>query len=694
MSRIKAAMAVMRFVLMTVALLLGLAAPAAAQGIPGGDGPHIAASLVPESLAPAAGARTTLAISMTPQPGWHGYWQTPGDSGFPLRATWTLPKGAKAGDPAYPVPGTLVIAGLMNHVYEKPYALLVPFDVPAGLAKGTLLPISAKLDYLVCNPSICVPESATVSATLSVGDGAADPAAAARFAAWRKALPRPLGSPVAFEAKGGKFRLAVPLPASVALHDPHLFAVTDGAVNYAAPQGFSRDGDTLLIETAAGPSAPRSFDGVLALGDGSGLSFTAAPGAVPAAGAPLGSAAPAGHGTLMLALVALGGAILGGLILNVMPCVFPILSLKALSLARAGGHEREVRREALAYTAGIILVCVALGGLILALRAAGTQVGWAFQLQDPRVILVLILLTSGIGFNLAGLFELGTVSAGSGLAGKGGVAGAFWTGALAAFVATPCTGPFMAAALGVALVLPVAAALLVFAGLGLGLALPFLLLGYLPALRKRLPKPGPWMELFRRILAVPMFLTALGLCWVLGNQTAANGVVVALGAAMLLALGLWITGLRQRGFKGAAWAPALVALVLALGSIPLLPKGGAKAEAQATATSQPFDEAKLAALRAAGKPVFLYFTADWCLSCKVNEKTAIERTETQDAFRAAGVTTMVGDWTDGDAKIGRFLEAHGRSGVPLYLWYAPGKSEPQELPQILTPGLLSGLAKG
>lgn len=688
-------MAAMRFVLMTILFLLGLAAPAAAEGLPGGSGPHIAATLVPESLTPKAGTRTTLAISMVPQPGWHGYWQTPGDSGFPLHATWTLPAGAKAGDPAYPVPGTLVIAGLMNHVYEKPYALLVPLDVPTGLASGTKLPIAAKLHYLVCNPTICVPESAAVSTELTVGDGAPDPAATARFEGWRKALPRPLGSPAAFEAKGGRFRLAVPLPASVALHDPHLFAVTDGALNYAAPQSFSRDGDTLIIETtAAGPNPHKSFDAVLALGDGSGLAFSAAPGAVPAAGAPLGAEAgkPAGHGTLALGLIAFAGAVLGGLILNIMPCVFPILSLKALSLARAGGDEREVRLETLAYTAGIILVCVALGGLILALRAAGMQVGWAFQLQDPRVILVLILLTSAIGFNFAGLFELGAVTAGSGLASKSGMAGAFWTGALAAFIATPCTGPFMAAALGAALVLPVAVALLVFAGLGLGLALPFLMLGYVPALRRRLPKPGAWMERFRHILAVPMFLTALGLAWVLGNQTAANGVVVAIGAAMLLAIGLWITGLRQRGFRAAAWLPAAVALVLALGTIPLLPRGGAKPAAEATATSQPFDATKLAALQAGGKPVFLYFTADWCLSCKVNEKTAIERTETQDAFRAAGVTTMVGDWTNGDAKIGKFLEEHGRSGVPLYLWYAPGKA-PQELPQVLTPGLLAGLAR-
>jgi thiol:disulfide interchange protein len=681
-------MAVMRFVLMTLAVLLGLATPAAAE-LAGSGGPHIAASLVPESSAPAAGQRTTLAIAMVPQPGWHGYWRTPGDTGFPTKIDWTLPKGATAGDPAYPVPTTLVIAGLMNHVFEKPYALLVPFDVPAGLAKGTTLPISAKLDYLVCSPSICVPESASISTTLTVGDGVPDATSAAKFDAWRKALPRPLGSSAAFEDKGGTFRLAVPLPASVALGQAHLFAVTDGAVNYAAPQSFTRDGDTLIVETAAGATPPKSFEAVLALGDGTGLSFTAAPGAVPAAGSSGGGS----HGTLGLALIALAGAVLGGLILNIMPCVFPILSLKALSLARAGGEERQVRREALAYAAGVIVVCVALGGLILGLRAAGTQVGWAFQLQDPRVILVLVLLTSGIAFNLAGLFELGAVTAGSDLAAKGGTAGAFWTGALAAFVATPCTGPFMAAALGAALVLPVAAALLVFAGLGFGLALPFLLLGYIPALRKRLPKPGGWMETFRHILAVPMFLTALGLCWVLGNQTAAGGVVVAVGAAMLFAFGLWLTGLRQRGFKAGAWAPAAVALLLALGSIALLPKAGVKA-AEATATSQPFDAVKLAALQAQGKPVFLYFTADWCLSCKVNEKAAIERAETQDAFRKAGVVTMIGDWTDGDTAIGKFLEAHGRSGVPLYLWYAPGSSQPKELPQILTPGLLAGLAKG
>ncbi len=680
-------MAVLRFCIVTLALMLGFCGPADAE-LSGGGPAHLTAKLVPESSMPAAGKPTMLAILMTPQPGWHGYWKTPGDTGFPMKIAWTLPKGVSAGDPAYPVPTTLVIAGLMNHVFEKPYALLVPLRVPAGLATGAVLPVSAKLDYLVCSASLCVPESANVATTLTIGDGAPDASSAARFDAWHKALPRPLGSSVTFENKAGKFRLAVPLLASVILPSPHLFAVTDGALDYAAPQTFTRNGDTLVIEIKAGATAPRSFEGVLALGDGSGLSFTAARGPVPAAST---AGTSVHHGTMMLALTALAGAVLGGLILNIMPCVFPILSLKALSLARAGGEERQVRREALAYAAGVIVVCVALGGLILGLRAAGSQVGWAFQLQDPRVIFVLILLATAIGFNLAGLFELGAVNAGSELADKGGTAGAFWTGALAAFVATPCTGPFMAAALGAALVLPVAAALLVFAGLGVGLSLPFLLLGYVPALRRMLPKPGAWMELFRHVLAVPMFLTALGLAWVLGNETAADGVVLAIGAAMLLAIGLWITGLRQRGFKAVAWAPATIALLLALGATALLPAHKAQA-IPASAEAQPFAEAKLASLQAAGKPVFLYFTADWCLSCKVNEKAAIERAETQDAFHKAGVTTMIGDWTDGDATIGKFLEAHGRSGVPLYLWYPAGGGEPKELPQILTPGLLAGLA--
>lgn len=672
----------------------GLAGEAMAQAPAGGE-KHISVSLVPESLTPAAGTTTTLAISMRPQPGWHGYWRTPGDTGLAAKASWTLPAGVTAGDPAYPVPGMLVIDGLMNHVYDKPYALLVPLTLPRGLVTGTKLPVHLKLTYLVCTEQVCVPEIATVATDLTVGDGAADPAVQGRFAAWRKALPRPLGGEGRFAVEKGRFRLAVPVPAGVTLKTPHLFVENQDAVSFAAPQTFSRNGDTLIIETAAGAAAPALFKGVLDIGDGAGIDIVARPGAVPAAGSSIaGQGGSAGQSVLMLTLVSFAGAMLGGLILNVMPCVFPILSLKALSLARSGEDHGAARREAVAYAAGVIVVCVGLGALILALRAAGDQVGWAFQLQKPGVIFGLILLAGAIGFNLAGLFEFSAMTAGSDLASKSGAAGAFWTGALAAFVATPCTGPFMAAALGVALVLPLAAALLVFVGLGLGLALPFLAIGFIPALRRRLPKPGAWMNTFRHVLAVPMFVTSVGLAWVLGNQVGANGIVVSLIALLVLTLGLWAMGLRQRAMKGGAWIPATAAALLAIGIGLMLPGAEARDQARSApiAGVERFDPVRLAALRAANTPVFLYMTADWCLSCKVNEKAAIERSETREAYAKAGVVTMVGDWTDGNAAISTFLETHGRSGVPLYLWYAPGK-EAQVLPQILTPGFLAGLAK-
>jgi thiol:disulfide interchange protein len=339
-----------------------------------------------------------------------------------------------------------------------------------------------------------------------------------------------------------------------------------------------------------------------------------------------------------------------------------------------------------AYTAGVIGVCLALGALLLALRASGAAVGWAFQLQDPRVILFLALLVTAIGLNLAGLFELPSFGRGGKLAASGGTAGAFWTGALAAFVATPCTGPFMGAALGAALVLPEAAALAIFAGLGLGLALPFLLLGFVPALRRRLPKPGPWMQRLRRILSVPMFVTALGLLWIFDRQVGGSGLLIAVAAVAVLALALWWTGRRH------GWAPLAAGAGAVAAALAFVPVAVAPAKAAASVLgAQPFSEERLAALRAEGKPVFLYFTADWCVTCKVNEKAVLERSEVAAGFAAKGVTVLVGDWTRGNGEIGRFLEKHGRSGVPLYLWYGRGK-DAEVLPQILTIRRVKGLA--
>jgi len=313
------------------------------------------------------------------------------------------------------------------------------------------------------------------------------------------------------------------------------------------------------------------------------------------------------------------------------------------------------------------------------------MVGWAFQLQDPRVIMLLLLLVTAIALNLAGLFQLPMLTGGNGLTRGGGVRGAFFTGALAAFVATPCTGPFLGFALGAALVLPTWAALAVFAGLGLGLALPFLALGFIPALRRRLPKPGAWMERFQRILSVPMFLTAVGLAWVLGRQTGVDGMTLGLAAALLLGIGLWWFG-RHGG-----WVPlAAVALAVAAALLLVRTSDAAPTPVSDALGAEPFSEARLAELRAAGTPVFVNFTADWCLTCKVNERAALDRAEVAAAFRARGIRVLVGDWTRGDPAIGRFLERHGRSGVPLYLYYPPG-GEAEILPQILTVGRLTSL---
>jgi thiol:disulfide interchange protein len=667
---------VIRLLILFAALL---AAPAGAQlPVPGEKA--IASRLVAETPAPEAGGTVTLALVMTPKPGWHGYWKNPGDAGVETRIAWQLPAGVTAGPLRYPVPERLTVSGLMNYVYEGAYAQLIDLQVPAGVAPGTLLPIRGKVDYLACTDKICVPESAEIALDLTVANGIAA-ARSGEFDRYREALPRALDREGRFEVKRGRFRLAVRVPADLAVQDPYFFPLTDRAVDYGAPQIVSRDGDWLVVETraAAGAEALAAVEGVLSYGRGQGLQLAARPGPVPATAAVFGSRALGQESGAAAILLALAGAFLGGLLLNVMPCVFPILSLKALGLARAGGEEARVRREALAYAAGVVLVCLALGGGLLALRAGGAAVGWAFQLQNSRVILFLLLLVTAVGLNLAGLFELPAFGRGERLAGKRGTAGAFWTGALAAFVATPCTGPFMGAALGAALVLPGAAALAIFGGLGLGLAFPFLLLGFIPALRRRLPKPGPWMARFRRILAGPMFLTALGLAWILERQSGQSGLVLGLIAVAILVGSLWWAG-RRHGWV--ALAPAAAAVAAAILILPSA-AGPAQARLPGIAGAEPFSEARLAELRRQGRPVFVYFTADWCLTCKVNEKAVLERGDVARAFADRKVAVLVGDWTEGDAAIGRFLEAQGRTGIPLYLWYPPGGA-PEVLPQILT----------
>ena len=632
--------------------------------------------------APRAGQEWMLALRFTPSASeWHGYWSNPGDAGQGMKLWLDLPAGWQIGAPRYPVPQRLTISGLMNHIYEGPYTVLVPVQVPAGADVAAFGQVKGHVEYLACTDQICVPQDALLLAGAG-GD----------FGRWRAEVAPQLDARAAFAVADKTLRLAIPVPAAMGLSDPHVFIANERLVAYAAPQTFRRVGDVLVADIpldAYGTGEAAQVEGILAFGDGSGVRFAADPGDVPTGGevvaGPRSVPAPP-LWTLIL------GALAGGLLLNIMPCVFPILSLKALTLARASESEAKARAEGLAYTAGVVLACLALGALLLALRAAGEQVGWAFQLQEPGVVVALLVLAAAITANFAGLFDLPAVSVSMG----GEKTGAFATGLLAAFVATPCTGPFMAAALGAALLLPVPQALLLFACLGLGLALPFLLLGFVPPLRRMLPKPGAWMERFRRIMAIPMGLTALALLWLTVQLGGRGFGLVALLLVFGVLAGLFVTGKLQRRGKLAWPAFGLVAapfLAFALIALPNLYEAKGAEAKESLLASQPFSADALAAARASGKPVFLYFTADWCVTCKVNEAAAIERESTRAAFEAAGVITLVGDWTARDAAITQFLTDQGAAGVPLYLWYAPGASAPQQLPQVLTPALLEAQAK-
>ncbi len=669
---------------------------------------NISAQMDVETQLPAPGDSVTLAIVMKPKDGWHDYWLNPADAGTPLELEWDLPEGVTAGQIRAPVPTTLMVGGFMNYVYKRDHAFLVDLKISPDVARGTQLPIAVEARWSACSDRICVPEGDSFTSALTVGDGNVAEPDRLRFDKYRQQIPPRIDSNGIFEKHAGTLKLAIPYPASEPLSQVYFFPVNPKLINHSAPQTARRRGDYVIFEIAASDQmrqVPGSVQGLLKTAPGQGVMAQLLPGEVPDGGqaiaantdgsapdassaSPITGEQPGDTPPLWLTFF---GAILGGLLLNLMPCVFPILGLKAISLAKMGSGQHAARRDALAYSAGVILSCLTLGLLLLLLRAAGEQVGWAFQLQQPVVVLLLLLLLSAITANLAGIFEIGlSMRPGA----QDGGLGSFGTGVLAAVIATPCTGPFMAAALGAALLLPVPQALLLFTALGFGLALPYLLIAYLPALRGLIPKPGPWMETFRRAMAVPMLLTALALGWLLWRLSGIGGLLIGLAALLPLLGALFAAGRRQRGGK-AAVLPALAALGIAAMAAFVLPADPIEREAgeqaaQSILPTENFSEPRLAEYRRAGRGVFVYFTADWCVTCKVNERVAIERRATAQAFAKNNIAVLRGDFTQRDPDITRILVKYGSAGVPLYLWFAPGE-DAQILPQILTPDMLTEL---
>ena len=670
----------MRALVALFALLILPWLPAQALESAAQESPRARVTLVADHLAIAPGQVFQLGLRIRLAPRWHSYWRHAGDAGAPTEINLTLPEGSTAGPIAWPTPQAIPFGPLMSFGYYGEVVLPMQITPPASLGAGDVFSITAAATWLVCD-DVCIPEEGSFRLDLPVAAQAqTNPDLASLFAAAAAALPRPSPWQASATIQGDalRLRLAGPGLGRESLKEALFIPGVPGLLDHAAPQRLSHGADwlELTLKRAERPEAHPKLEGVLLLTDQGGRRLG------------YDIAAPLLTGAAFLPLwQALIFALIGGVILNLMPCVFPVLAMKAMALARLGGAARgAVRLEAAAYTAGAVVSFTALAGLLLALRGAGMALGWGFQFTSPVFVLAITWLMLAVGLNLSGVFALGgPIGAGGHIAARGGFLGSFATGALAVLVASPCTAPFMAAAIGAALVMPAPATLAVFAALGLGLAAPTLILALAPGLTRLLPRPGPWMEKLRRIMAWPMYGAALWLVWVLWAQSGWAGVALALAGALGLGLAAWSFGRAQR--EGTRrFGPVLAALALLLA----LPFGltAAPPPPAASDTAESWSPARVEALRAQGKGVFLNVTAAWCITCQVNERIALRRDAVQAAMATRGIVYLKADWTRGDPAIAALLRSHGREGVPLYLFWPPGGGEAVILPEVLTEAMV------
>jgi thiol:disulfide interchange protein/DsbC/DsbD-like thiol-disulfide interchange protein len=685
--------------LLAALLLPLLGKPALADPLPEGPGvsavartSHVTTQLIAERDAVAPGRAVQVVLDQTIIPGWHTYWLNPGETGLPTRLEWTLPPGWTAGPIRWPTPEKMMVGPIVNYGYEGNVRQLIELRAPADATPGAPVTITGQASWLVCQ-DMCVPERAKLVLTLGVaGDGGAPvTGAGALFREAAAALPRVGDLKVSFVQEGGVSRLD--WAADPAVRTAYFFSEDKTVLGPGVGQTLSRDANghhlTFATPLTLG-SAP--LRGILAL-DGRGIAIELAPADTAEAIPPKGksSALTSGDSVLGLLQAALL-ALLGGAILNLMPCVFPVLSMKAFALARHG--QTHARRHGLVYAAGVVLCFIGIAAILLALRASGSQIGWGFQLQSPIVVAILVYVMLLLALSMSGVFMIGTsaMGVGSGLADRAGLSGSFFTGVLATVVAAPCTAPFMGAVVGYALLQPWWVALVVFAALGLGMALPFVLLTCFDPLLRRMPKPGMWMERLKQILAFPLYATAAWLIWVLTVQTGASGLATVLAGAVLVAFASYLYGQNLSGAW--RWIGRSVALVAVLAAV-VLPVAALTGPAARSADIRGsdtgtlvFSDAAVSTALAAGKPVFVDFTAAWCITCLANERIALSREAVQAAMLHKNVVCMKADWTNQDSAITVALQKFGRSGVPLYLLYAPNQAEPHILPQILTERLV------
>ncbi|KRE11968.1 hypothetical protein ASE63_19755 [Bosea sp. Root381] len=673
--------------------------------------PRVAATLLSSRDAVAPGERFQVALVQKIAPGWHTYWRNPGDSGEATQIAWTLSQGATAETIQWPAPKAIPVEPLVNFGFEGTVLLPVEIAVPQDAKPGERLTLKADATWLVCE-KICIPEEGAFTLDLPVAaEAVVDEAAQVRIEAARAALPTPAGFKGRIAADGEGLVLALP-GLTTAPADLRFFPVSDTLIDHASVQAASAGADGTVLRLARSSAfkvESAEVEGVLTYSEGGAmraLAFVAAVDPALAAAAPAQAAAPAVatiplpvEGAGLTFWAALVFAFAGGLILNLMPCVLPVLFIKALGFAQlAQAGRSEVREQGLLFLAGVLATFMVLAGIVVTLAGLGSSVGWGFQLQSPPLVIALAVVMTLIGLNLLGAFEIGTSAAGvgHGLASRGGRLGAFMTGALAVIVATPCTAPFMGAAMGYAVTQPPALALAIFLALALGFALPVVALSLAPGLLRLLPKPGRWMLILKQAFAFPMFATAIWLIWVASVQAGPGGVLAALAAVLAAGFIVWLVGVMRGTGRGRLVSSALSVLVaFGAGWFVLQNAVPAATTTQAQAGGiQAWSPERVAALQAEGRPVFVNFTAAWCITCLANERVALSRQEVTDAFAALNVAYLKADWTNRDSQIAQALAEQGRAGVPLYLFYPGTKGAPAEvLPQLLTADMMVQAAR-
>jgi thiol:disulfide interchange protein len=665
------------------------------------DAPHVHVQLVAPAGELYPGGSNDLGLYFKLESGWHVYWKNAGDSGEPPRIHWTLPDGLTAEPLQFPAPKRLPLGPLMDFGYEDEVLFPFKMDVAKGSKAGPT-DLHAKVDWLVCR-EVCIPGKAELEETLRVfpeepmvaSSSSADSALFGRLA---KSIPvaLPTSARAVFQPSPTGFQLAIETGQRESTAE--FFPADQDIIDNPAPQKLTptAKGFVLDLKKDANLTAnPAQLKGVLELSGGRAYEIAAVPGAVAGAAA---AGAPSTAGGLLAR--ATGLAFLGGLLLNLMPCVFPVLFLKGLALVNSGNEERhKLRAHGFVYAAGILVSFWVLVGVLLGLRAAGATLGWGFQFQSPVCLALMAGLLFFLGLSLAGQFEIGLTltSAGGSLAQKQGYSGSFFTGVLAVVVATPCTAPLMGPAIGYALAQSPAVSFAVFTALALGLAAPYVALTLQPAWTRLLPKPGAWMEVLRQAVAVPIFATVIWLAWSLTSGYGVGLLVSLLCSLLMLAIAGWFLG----RWPAKRWSTAVAALiVLAVIAVSVMAPKKLEASPESSAVTsahggwEPWTAEAVSRYQAQGRPVFVDFTASWCLSCQVNERVALQQPQVQQAFKDANVALLKADWTRGDDAITQALTAMGRSGVPAYALYVPGQSEPQLLPEALTPGIVTdALAK-